>query len=86
MAAEVAAAPSMAVAPALTPTRPKEFMVDLSLEKSQPWSCSVARRSQKTRSHSWYQPLAQSSLLGSDSHVPWQKPWKTVDTSRRLKV
>ncbi len=52
MAAEVAAAPSMAVAPALTPTRPKEFMVDLSLEKSQPWSCSVARRSQKTRSHS----------------------------------
>ncbi len=30
--------------------------------------------------------LRHGSGLGSDSHVPWQKPWKTVDTSRRLKV
>ncbi len=30
--------------------------------------------------------LQHGSGLDSDSHVPWQKPWKTVDTSRRLKV
>ncbi len=47
---------------------------------------ATPKRVFETRSHSWYQTLANTSPLGSDSRVPWQMPWKTVDTSHMLKA